>query len=181
MILLAYLLTGGLYLLSPGEGAWAVPGQNPNRQSSPTRTPTPGAMPSPGRATPPVETPIPVSPPGGSPLPLPAETVTPLFLTLFPPTATPRVTWVEVPSQTESAQERVVPTRGPSPTPMDMVQSTLLSTATSELVEMTTTPIGSQSLQSTLQGNVIVDLVVLGIGLVLLLVGLVLVGRRRAT
>jgi hypothetical protein len=181
IILLAYLLTSGLYLLTPGEEAWAVPGQNPNRQSSPTRTPTPGATPSPGRATPPAEAPAPVSPPVRFPLPLPAETLTPLFRTLFPPTATPRATWVEVPDQTESAQGGILSTRSPSPTPLDIVQPTLASTRASELGEMMRTPTSSQYLQSTLRGSDIVDLVVLGIGLILLLAGLVLVGRRRAT
>jgi hypothetical protein len=174
IVLLAYLLTSGLYLLTPGEGAWAVPGQNPNRQSSPTRTPTPGA-------TPPTEAPAPASPPGRFPLPLPAETLTPLLLTLFPPTATPRATRVEVPDQTESAQEGILSTRGPSPTPLDTVQPTSANTRASELGEMTRTPTSSQYLRSTLRGSDIIDLVVLGIGLILLLIGMVLVGRHRAT
>jgi len=187
-ILLAYLLTSGLYLLSPGEGAWAVPGQNPNRQSCPSRTPTPAATLTPGTATAtPVGTTVP-QPPSGEPslpLPLPAETVTPLFLTLFPPTATPtatpRATWESVLWQTATAEEGGVLAGSTSPTPVEMGQPTPSRTPISAEVGTAITPVASPSLGSALGASACVDLLVIGIGLVLLVIGLILVGRRRAS
>ena len=102
-ILLGCALVSAIRLLAPGEGAWAVPGQSPDRQTVPTRTPsatptelaTPAGTPEPS-ATPtelptpagtlapsvtpggpptPEETPVPSVTPGGSPTP--AETPAP--------------------------------------------------------------------------------------------------------
>jgi hypothetical protein len=179
IVLLAYLLTSSLYFLTPGEGAWAVPGQNPNRQSSPTRTPTPAATITPGGSTAvpasrpsPAETPVPLS--------LPAETVTPLFLTLFPPTATPRATWESVLWQTMTSEARAGSTNTPFPTPVETAQPVPSQTARLA-VETTAIPMIYPSLGDTLGAGDCVDLLAMGIGLVLLLLGLVLVGRHRTS
>ena len=180
-ILIAYLLTGGLYLLSPGESAWAVPGQNPKRQSAPTRTATPGAIPTPGTATPapPGST---AAPPGNTPTPspqsqpllLPAETVTPLFLTLFPPTATPMATFEGLVFPTETMGEGAGAT--PTPTPGEMVQSIASATPAAPTI----TPVILPSLADAVGAGACANLLVVGAGLVMLVVGLVLVGRRQA-
>jgi hypothetical protein len=161
-ILVAYLLVSGVYLLSPGEAAWAVPGQNPNRQSSPTRTSTPAATLPPGTETaPPAGTGVPQPP--SRPLPLPAETVTPLFLTLFPPTATPQATPEGNLWPTETVEERTGPTPGPSPIRGGTVQPTPSSTSSAEVA-------------MAISAGMCVDLLVIGAGLVILVVGLILVG-----
>ncbi len=176
-ILVAYLLTSGLYLLSPGEAAWAVPGQNPHRQSSPTRTPTPAVTLTPGAATaPPVGTTI--AQPLSRPLPLPAETVTPLFLTLFPPTATPGATLEGILWPTDTVGEGARPTLRPSPIPGGTVQPTPLSTSSAE-VAMAITPVAYPSLRDAIGASTCVDLLMIGAGLVILVVGLILVGREQ--
>jgi hypothetical protein len=178
-ILVAYLLVSGIYLLAPGEAAWAVPGQNPNRQSSPTRTPTPAATPAPGTETaPPAGTSVPQPP--SRPLPLPAETVTPLFLTLFPPTATPQATPEGNLWPTETVEERTGPTPGPSPMPGGTVQPTPLSTSSTE-VAVAITPVIYPSLGDAIGAGMCVDLLAIGAGLVILVVGLILVGREQTS
>jgi hypothetical protein len=175
-----YLLVSALYLVSPSEGAWAVPGQNPHRQSSPTRTPTPGMTGTPG-ATPraPRETSAtPVPMPQGN-VSLPPATVTPLFLTLFPPTATPIVTWAAATWEVETEEAREVSTRQPFPTSTEGGHATPSRTA---LVEGTAVPISDGSGASprgTLGTRTLLDCAVTGGGLVLLLIGLILVGGRR--
>lgn len=180
MAIVVYLLASALYLLLPGEGAWAVPGQNPHRQSSPTRTPTPG-----GTAVP-VDTPRAPGEEGESSVPparvrlsLPSTTVTPLFLTLFPPTATPIATWVAATWEVETTEGRDVPTRQPSPTPTEEGVAIPPGTRTVERTAVPASP-GSRALSmSTLRASTILDCAVTAGGLVLLSIGLILVGRRR--
>ena len=177
-----YLLASALYLLSPGEGAWAVPGQNPHRQSSPTRSPTPEATGTP------VDTPraptgretgaTPVPPPRGN-VSLPSATTTPLFLTLFPPTATPIATWVVATWEVETGDGRDVPTRQPSPSPTEGGHATPSRTLAVERTAVPM-PIGSRAFSGSVLGaSTILDCAVTGGGLVLLSIGLILVGRRR--
>jgi hypothetical protein len=179
-MIVVYLLASALYLLSPGEGAWAVPGQNPHRQSSPTRTPTPE-----GTGTP-VDTPrapgeegVSSVPPAGGRLSLPSTTVTPLFLTLFPPTATPIVTWAVATWEVETAEGGDVPTRRPSPTPTEEGVAILPGTRTVERTAVPTSPGGRVFSMSALRGSTVLDCAVTAGGLVLLSIGLILVGRRR--
>jgi hypothetical protein len=180
MAIVVYLLASALYLLLPGEGAWAVPGQNPHRQSSPTRTPTPG-----GTATP-ANTPRAPGgegessvPPAGGMLSLPSTTVTPLFLTLFPPTATPISTWVGATWEVETAEGRNVPTRQPSPAPTEKGVAILPGTRTVERTAVPASPDSRAFSMSTLRASTMLDCAVTASGLVLLSVGLILVGRHR--
>jgi hypothetical protein len=178
--IIVYLLASALYLLSPGEGAWAVPSQNPHRQSSPTRTPTPG-----GTAAP-VDTPRAPGEEGVSPIPpargglsLPSTTVTPLFLTLFPPTATPIVTWVVATWEVETAEGGDVPTRQPSLTPTEEGAAIPPGTRTVERTVVPTSPGSRAFSMSALRASTVLDCAVTAGGLVLLSIGLILVGRRR--
>ncbi len=173
--LVAYLLISSIYLLSPGEAAWAVPGQNPNRQSSPTRTPTPATTLAPGTETAPLASTTVPQPPS-QPLPLPAETVTPLFLTLFPPTTTPRATWESVLWQTVTAERENV-FSGSTPTPTEMGQPTPSRTPSATEVALAITSITYPSLGDALGTSICVDLLMIGIGLVLLVIGLMLARR----
>jgi hypothetical protein len=180
-MVVVYLLASLLYLLSPGEGAWAVPGQNPHRQSSPTRTPTPGAtgtpVDTPGAPRKTGTTPVPT--PEGS-LSLPSATTTPLFLTLFPPTATPIATWVVATWEVvETGEGRDVSTRQPSPAPTGGGHATPSASPT---VGRTAVPLPAPSRAfsgGVLGASAVLDCAVVGIGLVLLSIGLILVGRHR--
>jgi hypothetical protein len=179
-ILLTYLLTSGLYLLSPGERAWAIPGQNPNRQSSPSRTPTPAATSISGVSTA-APVPQPLFNETPRPLSLPAETVTPLFLTLFPPTATPGATWESVLWQTVTAERRAIPVSTPFLLLSETMQPTPLQTFDLGTRGVAITPVMYPSLEDALGAGICVDLLVIGIGLVLLILGLVLVRGHRTS
>jgi hypothetical protein len=179
-MIVVYLLASALYLLSPGEGAWAVPGQNPHRQSSPTRTPTPAGTAAPvDTPRPPGEEGISPIPPAGGNLSLPSTTVTPLFLTLFPPTATSIVTWVPATWEVETTEGREVPTRQPSPIPTEEKKDMAPGTRTVERTAMPTSPGSRAFSMSTLRASTVLDCAVTAGGLVLLSIGLILVGRRR--
>ncbi len=178
-ILVVYLLISGVYLLTPGKAAWAVPGQNPKRQSSPTRTPTPAVILTPGTATaPPAGTNAPRTP--SRPLPLPAGTFTPLFLTLFPATATPEATLEGILWPTVTMGEGTGSSLRPSPTPGGMAQPTPSSTSSAEAA-MAITPMNYLSLGDAIGAGTCVDLLVIIAGLVILVVGLILVGRERTS
>ncbi|MEE8389488.1 MAG: hypothetical protein V3S14_01655 [Anaerolineae bacterium] len=114
--------------------------------------------------------------PPSQPLPLPAETVTSLFLTLFPPTATSRATWESAIWQTATAEAGGVFAGRTSPTPVEMGQPTPSRTPISAGVEAAIlgTPLAYPSLESALGSSACVDLLVMGVGLVLLMIGLIL-------
>lgn len=165
LILSICLLAGGLSLLSPGEGAWATPAQNPQRQSIPTLTPTPANSPpppaTPGDTPPPVETaslPSPAlpSPPPASPSP-PVVTQAAGDETSLP-TATEE-------EKAETATSTPASTPAPSNTPRKP--------------GATMTPLAPPVPASAFGTQSAIDLIVMGSGLALLVIGLILIWRRR--
>ncbi|MFP4343711.1 MAG: hypothetical protein ACLFU8_03355 [Anaerolineales bacterium] len=98
-----------LFALASRPVTWAAPGQNPHRQTVPTRTPSP--MPT----TPPTEEP----PPPPQPTPTPTPTATPTTGAVVAPTATeePTATPTETATLTPSATATSTSTPSPTATP----------------------------------------------------------------
>ena len=183
LILIAYLLTSSLHLLLPGAAAWAVPGQNPNRQSSPTRTPTRGP------ATPTMTTSespeMATKPPGSAvagenDVSLPAETVTPLFLTLFPLAVTPRATRAAITPEPARTAVPLAALSGPTADLTEEERPASSSSPTLQNTAIVVFPSSGRSPTIAVGAGSIADCAVMGLGLILLLIGMMLIGERRA-
>jgi hypothetical protein len=118
---LVILTVAALVILSPRPGIWAAPGQNPHRQTVPTRTPVPQPTteeppegPQPATEIPPEE-PQPTPAPSEA-TPLPTDTPVPPTATLTP--VPPTATWVVATNTPQPAATTPVPTETPLPGPM---------------------------------------------------------------
>ncbi len=164
---IAILVSGVIILGSVVQTTWATPTQNPQRQSIPTLTPTPADSPpppptTPGEPPPPVETPAAPasSPTQSSPSALPS------------PTVTPQVAGDETPQPTATEREKTetaTSTPASTPTPLSITR----------IAETPATPPAPPVSASAFGIRSVVDLMVMGLGLALLVIGLILIWRHR--
>ncbi len=188
---LVILTVAALVTLSPRPDTWAAPGQNPHRQTVPTRTPvpqpSPEASPEAPLEKPPEEPPQPTltTPeatllPTDTPIP-PTVTLTPALPTATlviatdtpqPAAATPMPTETPSPGRTSTVPETWISTLLPSP----RLTTTLTETWTSTSLPSPPTPMAT-STSTPKRANGLVPL--LGFALVAILVALLALWARR--
>ncbi len=169
-LICVYVLLCGIYVWVPRD-AWAVPGQNPYRQSSPTRTPTPAASPSPSAtgATMPAEA---FSPTVSVPPPL--FTIEALLSPPHPPRSASRTPIVTAESTPVFASPSAELFDGGSTLTPVPASPTALWMQTLTPAAMVVARTGNPPLATHC-----IDLVVMGLGLLMLLIGIRLLILRE--
>lgn len=161
------LLVGGVIILgSIVETTWATPAQHPQRQSIPALTPTPAASP------------LPPDKSSGSPPPVetaPSPPPTPLSPTPVPPSPT-----VAPEAVGEETPQPAATERGKTETATPLIASTPAPSSTPRSTEAPATPLAPVASASAFGAQAVVNLTVMGLGLILLVLGLILTQRRRA-